>query len=200
MASIKKLNLIDSNISRRAAISHMLSAGSFHVEPFEDIDELARHWPGSGMILLEDREDNVAHLLDRMSGCGKWLPVIGFSEQPKTNGVVRAIRGGAVDYLAWPFQMAEVEDAYETIQATMATLGDLRMREARARRNVQKLTRREREVLAAIAGGLSNRLIGEQLSISPRTVEIHRSNMLVKMGATHTSEAIRIAIEAALVA
>ena len=57
----------------------------------------------------------------------------------------------------------------------------------------------EREVLAGVAGGLSNRLIGEKLSISPRTVEIHRANMLTKMGAHHTSEAIRIAIEASLV-
>jgi len=64
---------------------------------------------------------------------------------------------------------------------------------------VQKLTRREREVLAGVAAGLSNRLIGEKLAISPRTVEIHRANMLNKMGASHTSEAIRIAIEAALI-
>ncbi|MFM2281468.1 MAG: hypothetical protein RLZZ444_3699, partial [Pseudomonadota bacterium] len=58
---------------------------------------------------------------------------------------------------------------------------------------------REREVLAGVADGLSNRLIGERLAISPRTVEIHRSNMLNKMGASHTSEAIRIAIEASLI-
>ena len=51
-----------------------------------------------------------------------------------------------------------------------------------------------------MAIGLSNRLIGEQLDISPRTVEIHRANMLTKIGAQHTSEAIRIAIEASLVA
>ena len=64
---------------------------------------------------------------------------------------------------------------------------------------MQKLTRREREVLEGVADGLSNRLIGEKLRISPRTVEIHRANMLNKMGASHTSEAIRIAIEASLV-
>ncbi len=74
------------------------------------------------------------------------------------------------------------------------------LREARARSRVQRLTRREREVLAGVAVGMSNRLIGEQLDISPRTVEIHRANMLTKIGAQHTSEAIRIAIEASLVA
>lgn len=54
-------------------------------------------------------------------------------------------------------------------------------------------------MLAGVADRLSNRLIGERLAISPRTVEIHRANMLNKMGANHTSEAIRIAIEASLI-
>ena len=56
-----------------------------------------------------------------------------------------------------------------------------------------------REVLVGVASGMSNRLIGDKLCISPRTVEIHRANMLNKMGANHTSDAIRIAVEAALV-
>ena len=89
-------------------------------------------------------------------------------------------------------------------QATLAEIsgagiGTAKLREAMARSRVQRLTRREREVLAGVANGLSNRRIGERLEISPRTVEIHRANMLNKMGASHTSEAIRIAIEAALV-
>lgn len=53
-------------------------------------------------------------------------------------------------------------------------------------------------MLEAVANGLSNRRIGDLLAISPRTVEIHRSNMLAKLGANHTAEAIRIAIEASL--
>ncbi len=76
----------------------------------------------------------------------------------------------------------------------------LRLREAHARSRGQKLTRREREVLEGVADALSNRMIGERLQISPRTVEIHRANMLNKMGASHTSEAICIAIEASIVA
>ncbi|GAB7551934.1 hypothetical protein NRB_14350 [Novosphingobium sp. 11B] len=54
-------------------------------------------------------------------------------------------------------------------------------------------------MLGSVASGLSNRLIGERLSISPRTVETHRANMLNKLGANHTSVASRIAIEASLV-
>ena len=53
-------------------------------------------------------------------------------------------------------------------------------------------------MLEAVASGLSNRRIGQVLEISPRTVEIHRANMLAKLGANHTADAIRIAIEASL--
>ena len=61
-----------------------------------------------------------------------------------------------------------------------------------------RLSKRERQVLELLARGSSNKLIARELSISPRTVEIHRANMLNKIGANHTSEAIRIAIEASL--
>jgi FixJ family two-component response regulator len=77
--------------------------------------------------------------------------------------------------------------------------GNTKLREVMARSRLDRLTKREREVLDGVASGLSNRLIGEKLAISPRTVEIHRANMLNKLGANHTSEAIRIAIEAAFV-
>jgi two-component system, LuxR family, response regulator FixJ len=110
------------------------------------------------------------------------------------------VLAGALDYLEWPCDTARILTAIELAESAAASIGSLRLREARARSRVQKLTRREREVLEGVADGLSNRLIGERLAISPRTVEIHRANMLTKMGANHTSEAIRIAIEASLVA
>lgn len=200
MGPNKQLKLIDSNIRRRAAITHALSTSGFHVEPFEGIDEFAEHWPETGVILLEDRHDAIAALLRRMAISGQWLPIIGFCDQPSTHGVVKAILGGAVDYIEWPFDAATMKGAYAAAEASRSTIGTLKLREVRARRHVEKLSRREREVLAGIAGGLSNRLIGEQLAISPRTVEIHRANLLTKIGASHTSDAIRIAVEAALMA
>ena len=61
------------------------------------------------------------------------------------------------------------------------------------------LTPAEHRVLGELRRGHSNKGIAAALVLSPRTVEIHRANMLTKMGANHTSEAIRIAIEASLV-
>ncbi len=195
-----KLILIDAVTSRRATISHAMVGLGMHVEPFEDVDEILRHWPSGQVALVEDVDENIAALIDYMTDTGRWLPIVGFSEQPTTHKVAAAIHLGAIDYLSWPCGPGEILMVIQQAEIAGSALGTNRQREAHARSRILKLTRREREVLACVAGGLSNRRIGEHLSISPRTVEIHRANMLTKIGANHTSEAIRLAIEASLVA
>lgn len=193
------LILIDADSRRRAAITHFLAGSGIHVEPFEAVRELAQRWPRDGVILAHDEGDLVAALIARMSEGSPWLPIIAFADKPGTDRVVRAVLQGAVDYLEWPFDESQVRRALAAAREADDAIANARLREAMARSRIQRLTPRERDVLAGVADGLSNRLIGERLSISPRTVEIHRANMLNKMGANHTSEAIRIAIEAALV-
>lgn len=196
----RTIAVVDDNSRRRASLTHTLSAARIHVEPFETIDELGLSWPRAQAIMIEDVADSVDDLVMLMAGNGRWVPIIAFAENPTTDQIVKAVLAGAVDYLTWPCAASQVIGALIAAESTGAALGSLKLREARARSRVQRLTRREREVLAGVAVGMSNRLIGEQLEISPRTVEIHRANMLTKMGAQHTSEAIRIAIEASLVA
>lgn len=197
--TVNTLLLVDGDFRRRAAITHCLAGSGIHVEPFEDTSEIIAHWPRHGMVLVHDNESAIGELMGYMGSSGNWLPVIGFSEQPATRRVAQAILEGAIDYIGWPFDAPAILSVLEDAQAKAETVGSSKLREAMARSRIARLTRREREVLMGVAGGLSNRLIGEKLSISPRTVEIHRANMLNKIGAHHTSEAIRIAIEAALV-
>lgn len=194
------LFLIDSRMNRRAAICHALAQSEIYVEPFENIEEVKAHWPRSGVILVEDEPGNIPDLLEFMTTHSLWLPLVGFAEKPSAQRVARAVLEGALGYLEWPCTPAEIEAAVLSAEDNAERLGSFRLRQARARSQIQKLTRREQQVLGAITEGLSNREIGERLAISPRTVEIHRSNMLNKVGAHHTSEAIRIAIEASLVA
>jgi two-component system, LuxR family, response regulator FixJ len=191
--------LIDSNFRRRAAISHNLAGTDIHVEPFESVEEMSRRWPHGELMLVGDEDDVLHDLFAAMSENGRWLPVVAYADQPSIPRVVRAVLAGALDYLDWPFGETEVRASLSVAEIGGSGIGSAKLREAMARSRVQKLTRREREVLAGVADGLSNRRIGERLEISPRTVEIHRANMLNKMGASHTSEAIRIAIEASLV-
>jgi FixJ family two-component response regulator len=196
---ISNLILIDSDSRRRAGISHVLSAGAIHVEPFENVAELASAWPRSGVVLIHDEDGAIGALIDAMAQHGEWFPIIAFSEKPGATRIVQAVLDGAIDYIAWPISPEQLTDNLGKAITRAEGMGNAKLREVMARARVERLTRREREVLGGVASGLSNRLIGEKLSISPRTVEIHRANMLNKLGANHTSDAIRIAIEASLV-
>lgn len=193
------LVLIDSDLRRRAAISHALAGLGIHAEPSESVDGIAAHRLGSNIVLIEDAGDNVVDLLDRMTEAATWSPVIALSEAPLPHRVVRAIREGAVDYLMWPCDAATIANAIAMTRESLSYLVSHKRREARARSRIGRLTPREREVLTCVALGQSNRLIGQLLAISPRTVEIHRASLLNKMGASRTAEAIRIAIEASLI-
>ena len=199
MSNAYSIVLVDNNFRRRAAVSHCLAGTGIHVEPFENIEEMSHRWPHGTIVLAGDEEDAIHDLFAAMTESGHWLPVVAYAPQPSIPRVVRAILAGALDYLDWPFGEAEVRQAISLAEISGSGIGSAKLREAMARSRVQRLTRREREVLAGVADGLSNRWIGERLGISPRTVEIHRANMLNKMGANHTSEAIRIAIDAAIV-
>jgi two-component system, LuxR family, response regulator FixJ len=196
---VSNLILIDRDTRRRAAISHTLAASRIHVEPFENIAELASAWPRSGVVMIHDEAGSIVDLIEKMAIHGEWYPIIAFCEEPAPRQIVEAVMDGAVDYVAWPIAAEALNAALaRAIDQTEAS-GNTKLREVMARSRLDRLTKREREVLDGVASGLSNRLIGEKLAISPRTVEIHRANMLNKLGANHTSEAIRIAIEAALV-
>ena len=199
MTQRSNILLVDGDFRRRAAISHCLAGSALHVEPFEDPAELFGRWPRDGLLLVHDSPGAIAVLLEHMGRTGDWLPIIAFAESPPIRRIVEAVMQGSADYLAWPFSEAELAQSVDNAAAQASSASGTKLREAVARSRIERLTRREREVLTGVAGGLSNRLIGEKLNISPRTVEIHRANMLSKMGAYHTSEAIRIAIEAALV-
>ena len=192
--------LLDADMRRRASISHALSGNAIHVEPFEALDELASAWPRSGTILANADHTAIDELVAAIALAGEWYPVVAFGEDTSPQRVVEAVMQGAVDFIAWPFAASDLLATLERAQMRIHTVGNLQMRGAVARNRIDKLTGREREVLEGVASGLSNRLIAERLEISPRTVEIHRANMLNKLGAVHSSEAIRLAIEASLVA
>ncbi|HEX8057648.1 MAG TPA: LuxR C-terminal-related transcriptional regulator [Novosphingobium sp.] len=189
---------MDGDLKRRAAISHFLGGHGIHVEPFETVAELSGHQPRQGLIMVNDVDGTIPALAAQLVKSGNWLPVVAFSENPAPRRVVDAILAGAIDYLAWPFDDAELTETLEYAEERAQDVGNAKLREAMARTRIEGLTPRERDVLVGIAAGHSNRTIADNLAISPRTVEIHRANMLHKIGATHTSEAIRIAIEASL--
>ena len=112
--------------------------------------------------------------------------------------VVEAMKSGAIEFLEKPYEkqtlVTAITSAFEQLDADSA--GDRRSKDAQAR--LSGLTPREKEVLECLVAGLTNKGIAQALSISPRTVEIHRAHMMEKLEADSLSAALRLAFVAGL--
>ncbi len=172
----------------------------FHCEIYSGNSELLASPPELGIVLARDDEKigGVADLLRCIARAGLWLPLIATSEDPRPGQVVAAIKAGALDYLALPLQQKRLVEVVERIENEAIAYGEARRKMMAARSRIASLSPREREVLDWLAEGCSNKMIARELEISPRTVEIHRANMLSKLGAHHAAEAVRLRIEAQL--
>lgn len=169
-----------------------------HSEVYSDVEELAAHPPSDGVVIARDdiATGGVPRALHLMAASGIWLPIIGVDVDPTTKRTVAAIKAGALDYLALPLDPEKFRLTLDRLQEEARELGQARRRMIEARGRISALSNREREVLNWLAEGSSNKIIARELAISPRTVEIHRANMMNKLGASHAADAVRLKIEA----
>lgn len=192
----KTVSVVDPDVSRRASICYELSRNDIHGDPFETIGEFTDRQPKTGIVILHDAENAISSLIDALARQHSWLPLIAFSESPEPARIVDAVLAGAVGYTAWPAPSDVLISALRIASTRMSP--SLGSRRAFALRRIEKLSQRERAILASITEGLNNREIGIKLNISPRTVELHRANLLNKIGARNSADGIRMAMEAGL--
>ncbi len=152
----------------------------------------------TGCILLDIRMPGMDGLevQEALKGKGVTLPVIIMTGHGDVSLAVRAMKAGAIDFIEKPFEKAvllsAIEQAMGRLKQSATSLKDA----DEAATRLQLLTAREREVLDGLAKGLPNKSIAYDLGISPRTVEIHRANLMAKLEVKSLSEALRIAFAA----
>ena len=193
------LHIVDPSPRSRAEQSRLGFDLGFHCEIYADACELMRHPPETGVVLVrEDDGIGAEEVLTLLADAGIWIPVVATSCDPRPSHVVAAIKAGALDYLRLPLDPDRLSQTVERIETEAAAYGIARRKIMQARNRIANLSPREREVLDWLAEGRSNKMIARELEISPRTVEIHRANMMTKLGAHHSAEAVRLRIEAQL--
>lgn len=196
---MNRVNIIDSDVRRRARVSRELSTRGVHVEIYEDVEEFVESGMAEGLLFVSDEfEDGLPEKIAAIRSVARTvLPIVGYAEDPTPERIVSGMCAGAMDYLRWPFDPLLLREAFKR-----AARGDRETQKellrSQAKSKVRDLSRREREVLALVVEGHSNKGIGVLLHISPRTVEIHRANMMQKLGAHSASDAVRIGIYAGL--
>lgn len=168
-----------------------------HAEVYADLAELTDHMPETGVLVVRDdpTTGGVSAVLNQLADHGRWLPLIATDVTPSAQRIVAAMKAGALDYLPLPLEARRFAASLAQVISEIAHHGDARRRMIEARSRIANLSNREREVLHWLAEGSSNKTIARELDISPRTVEIHRANMMTKLGAKHAAEAVRVRIE-----
>jgi len=126
------------------------------------------------------------------------LPMVVISGHADVALAVRAMKAGAVDLIEKPFSEEALLRAVNDALARRVSEADRRTASREAIALVARLTRREREVLGQLVGGWPNKVIAHALNISPRTVEIHRANVMDKLQCRSLADAVRIALAAGL--
>jgi len=194
------LHFVNSDSRQRAEHARIGFSLGHHSEVYGDLSELALHPPREGIIIVRDtgEDGGVAAMLERLGRIGVWLPLVLVAENPKAGAIVEAIKAGALDYLSLPLDPDRFSRSLNRIEKEAEEFGTARRTMIEARDRIASLSGREREVLEWLAEGSSNKVIARELDISPRTVEIHRANMMNKLGARHAAEAVRLKIEARL--
>ncbi len=194
------LHIVDGEMRSRAEQARTAFALGYHAEVYDDLEELLGRPPASGVIVLRQRALDIAlaDVFDRLGKLGLWLPVIVCALEPELDRVVAAIKQGALDYLRLPLDPTRLARSLATTVREARAESAARRRMNFARDKIAKLSKREREVLEWLADGSSNKVIARELEISPRTVEIHRANMMTKLDARHAAEAVRLWIESGL--
>lgn len=124
------------------------------------------------------------------------LPVIFISDSADTASVVRALKAGVLNYLDKPLERQSLWEAIHEALAIDADNRARRRRSARIRQRVEQLTPGEKEVLAALLEGSSNRQIADALGRSVRTIEERRAKLMKKMRARNLPELVRMVMAA----
>jgi len=194
--------VVDDDRDVRRSLSFMLGAAEIRSHPYgsgsDFLDALPDLEPGCILLDLRMPQMDGFHVMAALAERNVDWPVIVMTGHGEVPTAVRAMKLGAVDFIEKPFSEQALlgcfAQAFDQLQERAAA--GKRRRDASERAAL--LTAREREVLASLLAGHSNKQIASALGISLRTVEMHRGNMMDRLQASSLAEALTLALDAGI--
>ncbi|MDH3594011.1 MAG: response regulator transcription factor [Rhodospirillales bacterium] len=189
--------VVDDDSGVRDTLRWLVESIGLKIETFASAQEFLNAYDPSrpGCLVTDVRMPGMSgiELQSKLAAEEVTLPIIVVSGYADVPTAVRSMKRGAIDFVEKPF---DEQMMLERIQ--LSILEDARLRQERAARErtmarLESLTRRERQVMDLVILGKSNKEVARALDISPKTVEVHRSHVMVKMQAESLAELVRIA-------
>jgi two-component system, LuxR family, response regulator FixJ len=188
--------IVDDDDGMRRALSALMTTVGYQPVAFARPGEfLAKYDPGHpGCLVLDVRMPDMSGLevQQQLNRSGAMLPVILITGHGDIPMAVQAMKDGAFDFLQKPFRDQDLLDRINGALKQDAENREAVERHADLRHRMESLTPREREVMALVVDGRANKVIAIDLGLSERTVEIHRANVMEKMGARSVAHLVKM--------
>lgn len=190
--------IIDDDPAIRKSLAWLIGSIDLTVEAYESATSFLDGFDAdrAGCVICDVRMPGISglELQERLRNMGSSLPMIivtGYGDVPSA---VRAMKAGAIDFLEKPIQDQVLLDHVQEAIERDAALREGRGEQARFGQRLNRLTRREQEVMTHVVDGLSSKEIAAQLGVSFKTVEAHRAKIMRKMQARSVPHLIRMSL------
>jgi len=188
--------VVDDDEAMRQSLQWLIGSVGMKVESYDSADAFLKdYYPGrAGCLLLDVRMPGMSglELQEYLNQHEIRLPVIIITGHGDVHMAVRAMKAGAVDFIEKPFNDEALLDAIRNALLLDEKRRDDQREKAHISQLIELLTPREREVMAMVTEGRSNKEIANELGVSAKTVEAHRARVMEKMQAGSLAELVRM--------
>ncbi|OHV72162.1 response regulator transcription factor [Ensifer sp. LCM 4579] len=186
------IHIIDDEESIREALAFLFASRGLSAQGWSSGEAFLESLPGDdcGCVILDVRMEGLSgpEVFDRLRARGWTVPVIFLTGHADVPVAVQTLKAGAFDFVEKPFNDNLLVDIVLKAVATHESRRVLLGHQQDLQRRVQTLSNREAEVMHLMLQAKLNKQIAHELGISMRTVEVHRSRVLEKLGARNTTE------------
>lgn len=188
--------VIDDDDGMRRALSLLLSTVGYKTLTFANPAEFLAKFDAEthGCLVLDIRMPGMSglELQQQLNRSGAMLPVIFITGHGDVPMAVQAMKEGAFEFIQKPFRDQDLLDSINHALQQDAENRDAVARRADVQHRLESLTPRERQVMDLVVDGVANKVIAIDLDLSERTVEIHRSKVMEKMGARSVAHLVKL--------
>ncbi|MCP4617486.1 MAG: response regulator transcription factor [Bradyrhizobium sp.] len=194
--SRSEIFVVDDDLATREVFSSAFAAAGYEVVCFADgsalLSQLRSHVPASIFIEVKLPQRAGLELLKRLREENCPAPIFVTSANGDIATAVEAVRSGAVDFVEKPINGAAIVERMEAAITELAEASEDGLADIVGHLpGCEPFTRREREVLARIAVGETNKEAARKLGLSSRTIEGYRASIMRKVGARNAAELLR---------
>lgn len=193
-----RVYIVDDDEAMRDSLKWLLESRGLKVSLYPSAEAFLHAFNNElcGCLVLDVRMPgmNGLDLYEQLQARASTLPVIFITGHGDVPMAVSALKKGAADFIEKPFNDQDILRLIESCMKQDRAASARRAENASVTQRLDSLTQREREVLGLIVGGKLNKQIADELGISIKTVEVHRSRIMDKTGANSVAELVQLVL------